>query len=178
MDNRGSGCNGLSGLSLKNTPVSLPVLPSVATSHWPGSADELRRLRPPSPGSKRLRIGLERLVRRLEQDVPIHSYSESVSDGHVNRRLDIEITSSDHRARLADLVAHGSSRCIRRTRVHKRTAAIPAALAQIECRRQNARESRKTEQALIVPIYFMRSPAFPCASRPTIPLIPTDEPSG
>ena len=83
--------------------------------------------------NQRLRICLHRLIRRIEQDVPIHSNREFVSHRNLDRRLDIQIAARDHRTRLAHLAADGRACRIANARIGQATS-ICLPLTQIERR--------------------------------------------
>src|SRR4051812_39012559 len=94
--------------------------------------------------NQRLRICLHRLIRRIEQDVAIHSNREFVAYRNLDRRLDIEISARDHCTRLAELAADGGACRVANAWIGQATS-ICLPLAKVERRIKHAGHRRKTK---------------------------------
>ncbi len=66
---------------------------------------------------KRLRVGLDRLIRRVEKNVPVYADGEAIASRDFDGRLDIEIAARDCRASLGHVPADGCFGRLGRTRV-------------------------------------------------------------
>jgi len=109
------------------------------------------------PGSHRLAVlAPHRLIRSLEQDVAVYADGETVAGRNLDRRLNVEITSRDLSAGLAQFLAYGASGGLGWAGV--REGALGGALRDLEGGAEDAGENRESDDPEIMAIYDVSQP--------------------
>ena len=81
-------------------------------------------------------------VRRLKEDVSVHTHIEAIADRNLDGRLDAQILAGDFRAQLAELLADRAGRRLTYRGRREQRSVLP--LRQFDPRCEYAREQGKT----------------------------------
>src|SRR6266851_1716354 len=96
-------------------------------------------------------------VRRLKEDVSVHTHIEPIADRNVDGWLNAQILARDFRTELPELLANRAGR--RLTNRGRREQRCVLSLRQIDPRCEYAREQGKTDQSFVVIIYLVVKPS-------------------
>src|SRR5713101_8949474 len=81
-------------------------------------------------------------VRRLKEDVSVHTHIEAIADRNLDGRLDAQILAGDFRAQLAELLANRAGCSLTNRGRREQRSVLP--LRQLNPRCEYARKRRKT----------------------------------
>jgi hypothetical protein len=82
-------------------------------------------------------------VRRLKEDVSVHTHIEAIADRNLDGRLDAQILAGDFRAQLAELLANRAGCSLTNRGRREQRSVLP--LRQLDPRCEYAREQGKTD---------------------------------
>src|SRR5262249_20909150 len=89
-----------------------------------------------------------RLVGCFEEDITGHPHVEAVADGHLDRRLDVQVTARYIRAQLRDLGTDSASGDFSRRGIPENGASTR--LRELERRAEDARQQSESDQPLVM----------------------------